>query len=823
MKYIKTVLASFLTVLFLMSGCSTGNKGKDGGSINSGDVKNTNLAASEMKKGAAAQQEITFEKSEKMETLSQLSDGTLLGYNQDYTLKYSSKDNGVTWETAQMNTKNLFPEGEEYPHNTTIDSEGNVYLAFGSQNSQNENDVPFMIQKLSLDGTISKIEIKEVQQFIESGESFDLYQMESLSPDRLLLTFEYGKTFVEYEEGKVAEENGKIKNAVYDPHTGEKVYDVEENQMDYFRGDIYSDDSNWYSPVVTGESSETPMLNCFSVKDGKKLRTIELKDLNENPFQNSHFFISQKTLLVIDRDNIYTVNPESGELTLQLEGSKLIYTLPDSFLTKLFMIEDGKFIALAYSNGDTKIYQFYFDENAVYDVNGKLTVWSLQKNDSFDYFKTAFLKLHPEADVAIESFVTGEEYEVTSAEKDDAIKKMNTRLLSGEVPDILLTDGLPAEKYAKEGLLMNLDGKVDTSAMLGTFAEQLKIEDGLFYLPTSFAAYAMFTENEEILNVKNFDEWISVLEKSAGFNASKDREKIESYRDTTGKYQSLSYDIGEMPVYFLPEEIQPVLTADQFQEIFDVFWNLNETAVVKDSKIEEENLKKLLTAMKIVAEKSQVFENGEIYAKGGDEYDFSQYYEQSLYSRNHQNSLDSYYNQNIGKASLEWIGDIRSIRNYETGEAIHPNEKVLAAPALQEGVWIPKTMLAIGAKSERADLAVDFLQTALSEEVQTNVAVERGDLSVVKNVMTLVEKKEKEEFEEEQNLHKKGNSEEIIAFRMNLEEFAQKLKTPFITDEVVKMQIWNPAVQYCQGEISMEEAMSQIHQTTKIYLGERAG
>lgn len=741
MKYIKTVLASFLTVLFLMSGCSTGNKGKDGGSINSGDVKNTNLAASEMKKGAAAQQEITFEKSEKMETLSQLSDGTLLGYNQDYTLKYSSKDNGVTWETAQMNTKNLFPEGEEYPHNTTIDSEGNVYLAFGSQNSQNENDVPFMIQKLSLDGTISKIEIKEVQQFIESGESFDLYQMESLSPDRLLLTFEYGKTFVEYEEGKVAEENGKIKNAVYDPHTGEKVYDVEENQMDYFRGDIYSDDSNWYSPVVTGESSETPMLNCFSVKDGKKLRTIELKDLNENPFQNSHFFISQKTLLVIDRDNIYTVNPESGELTLNISID----------------------------------YRFAYDE------------------------------------------------QMTAAQKDDYIKNINTQILSGADADILVLDSLPAKQYAKQGVLADLSDKIDTSDFWANFAEQLKIDDKLFYAPVGFTLPIIQVRKEFFTKYpETFDEWISYIETTATYS---EEEMLKAQiADETEEYRRISE-------YQYPKEKQPFFPVRGFQDIYDLMWAGNEPALIENFKINEVNMEKYLKALKLLADKADVFKYDEEKKAQGfdpDVYeDLSMNFEGDGFSGSY--NYDIYDGSAIASMSVESsTPDPLSLEEYQGKSAIMP------MPSMNGGTWKPQNLLAINVQSNKQEAAADFIQSVYTPEWQNEwseffipMTKSAYRLSVEKENEMNRERKEELENNPEQMEHwteedlKMLEPIEVEKTVQSFDILLQKVKAPVVTDYVVRNVIWEPVLNYAKGDVSLEETMSQIHAKTKIYLAER--
>ena len=43
---------------------------------------------------------------------------------------------------------------------------------------------------------------------------------------------------------------------------------------------------------------------------------------------------------------------------------------------------------------------------------------------------------------------------------DDAVKKLNTNILGGDGPDILFLDGIEAENYVENNILMQLDGEV---------------------------------------------------------------------------------------------------------------------------------------------------------------------------------------------------------------------------------------------------------------------------------------------------------------------------------------------------------------------------
>ena len=54
--------------------------------------------------------------------------------------------------------------------------------------------------------------------------------------------------------------------------------------------------------------------------------------------------------------------------------------------------------------------------------------------------------------------------------REDALKNLNTRLLAGEAPDVIMLDEMDIEQYAEKGVLRELDGIL-----------QLYLEDGILY------------------------------------------------------------------------------------------------------------------------------------------------------------------------------------------------------------------------------------------------------------------------------------------------------------------------------------------------------
>ena len=80
---------------------------------------------------------------------------------------------------------------------------------------------------------------------------------------------------------------------------------------------------------------------------------------------------------------------------------------------------------------------------------------------------------HPELKVELR---TGMEEEAALT-RTDAIKQLNTELLSGSGPDLIVMDGLSVEKYTDMGLLLPVDLNMSEDAYFTNIAETYR-KDG---------------------------------------------------------------------------------------------------------------------------------------------------------------------------------------------------------------------------------------------------------------------------------------------------------------------------------------------------------
>lgn len=100
-----------------------------------------------------------------------------------------------------------------------------------------------------------------------------------------------------------------------------------------------------------------------------------------------------------------------------------------------------------------------YDPDLVRPQTRTLTVYSLEENPTVRQTVSQCMLEYPELEV--ESEVGMQE----GLEKEDAIKQLNTRLLAGEAPDVLILDGLPVDSMVEQGLLADLSALVDTDGL----------------------------------------------------------------------------------------------------------------------------------------------------------------------------------------------------------------------------------------------------------------------------------------------------------------------------------------------------------------------
>lgn len=528
-------------------------------------------------------------------------------------------------------------------------------------------------------------------------------------------------------------------------------------------------------------------------------------------------------LYLLDGGDLYGVSFDSGEIIGLVNGSKFILANPNHSVIKIVALAEDDFLVQASGEeGDTEIWRIHYDPEAEFDPERRLAVWSLYENRAVQSVVSDYLTEHPDCDITVENFLTFSKSR-TAEERDDVLKEINTRILAGEAPDILLLDGLPAARYAHQGLLMNLEGKVDVSNLYAIIPEQLKREKGLFYLPAEFAFYGLQMENKPERLPRTLADWTALVAESPRFDQEEFESNGESYRVILP---------GGNEYYEYPADKKPLVQASRFQSIYDLFWSCNEPALLAGSKINEENLAEFLTAVKTMADKTDIFTAQE-YGRAAD-YDPDQYIDFDLFGGMGYYDADlgsGSYRAGLSRAQVSLYSFPGSFsenslahvqRKNEPEIDRHPGEVLMALPALTGGTWVPGQLWSITAQSKQPDLAAELIQYVLSTgeqaKNQNTLPVDRSALARMVENEKAAHERAMEEYEGKED----GEITVSFSFDYDIEAITAQLHTPLLSDHVIHRQAWLPVLHYARGEIGQEEAIAQITEAARIYLAERA-
>ncbi|MCM1123091.1 MAG: ABC transporter substrate-binding protein [Eubacterium sp.] len=140
-----------------------------------------------------------------------------------------------------------------------------------------------------------------------------------------------------------------------------------------------------------------------------------------------------------------------GSVIEQIADGQLL-TLGNSQYEPLAMqaLSNGEFRILFSGN---HMVELYYDETIPSRPSRELTVYSLEEDTRIRYAGQLFQNQNPDVLVVYETGMDGD----NAVNREDALKNLNTRLLAGEGPDVLILDNINIEQYAAKGILKALD------------------------------------------------------------------------------------------------------------------------------------------------------------------------------------------------------------------------------------------------------------------------------------------------------------------------------------------------------------------------------
>lgn len=792
---IKRALSSLLavlsaTALFLTAGCGNQNSnvGEENPDSSQGvDESSVGEAITAMGRYAEAETDLT----EDLEVVSEMRkqpDGTLI-ITDLTTGIWESKDQGITWEKVP---NEWLDEKMEHAYFMAIKMApdgtlGVIYDDYGEEEedgtetededeSENDSflfDFAPICELIKPDGTVVPVDLSVSEDemypeniwFSDSGRIFVgtlgdiLYEINEDGSSRQLLTAADRPQLVQF-QGNLMIVDGYDFGAplLYDL---EEEKNVEEEGLDSFVRENYQDrgfnGGSWYDLYI------------FPGEEGE--------------------------IYLAGEKGLHRYVMEEGSITQLIDGSLSRLGNPLFTLKSMILLESGEFLAVSSAG---KLVRFTYDPDMPSVPSETLKVYSLEDNYGVRTAISIYQVNHPEVYV---------EYEIGMAQGDavtreDALKKLNTQIMAGEGPDVLMMDGLPMDSYMEKGLLLDL-----TELMEGLSKEmdlyenlyQAMAKDGKVYVvPTEVYLPALLGREQYVSGMKDLASIADEICRIREDNPEKDIIYLCDEKEIMKAFAPIAApvwknDSGEIDQAAIGEFLT------QMKRIYDAQMDgLNEKSL-EEHQWREEYLTR---------------ENGEDWM-----YDITEYSNNEVYF------VGDYLQCSMGVTTYPYgywgLTSVARNKGFEDAAFI-------PAKGLCENVYVPATMLGINAASGKMERAKEFFAEFLGKEIQEAL----GSYVINKEALEETFKPDENyvgengEYGSQAIIDEDGRTTTFEVFVSTEEEmntfrsWMESVDTPYIADMVLEKTVFEEGEKYIQEEQSLEETLDAINRQLEIYLSE---
>lgn len=490
-----------------------------------------------------------------------------------------------------------------------------------------------------------------------------------------------------------------------------------------------------------------------------------------------------------DSDGIYSWQSGGSVFDQIVNGALTSLSDPSFGLYCMAALDDDSFLLTGMdSEGKPKMLHYVYSADTPSVPETELKLYSLRDSNELRQIISKFQKDNPDILVTLEIGMSGNDA-VTSS---DALRTLATDILAGKGPDVLIMDGMPVDSYIEKGLLTDITSIIDKIKGQDGIFEQIAgtySKDGAHYaVPTRFAIPVVQGYTGSVENINDFK---SLIETAKGLK--------EKYPDIDSVLGSM--DAGSM--------------AARFMQSCSPAW------VKEDGTLDETSLQEFYEGL------SEMYALDQEYRSVNEE-------EGRVMEASGFNIINDSVNsagamELLMKKALLNAGLMYGFYDYEYLTSIdksggNTTENLLNGQAAD--VFVPLSVAGISSKTGHQDEAARLLEYILGAKGQS--VTQNGGFPVNKAAFEQMMANSQNGGEKSSmtigmgsgevvNLEIEPSSEEQMQI---LKEWAESLKTPAITDSVVKEAVLEQAQKCLKEGVSPAEAAKNVVQKVNLYLSE---
>lgn len=499
----------------------------------------------------------------------------------------------------------------------------------------------------------------------------------------------------------------------------------------------------------------------------------------------------EQTLYIFGNQGIHR-HVVGGNLMEQIVDGRLsMLSNPSYTICDTMRLEGDVFLAL-FSND--RLIRYTYDPKVPAVPEKELTVYSLREDEDLRQAVSLYQAKHLDTFV---SYEVGME-EGGSVTREDAIKKLNTEVMAGSGPDLIVMDDLPFQSYVNKGLLLDLTDYLaqysTQEPLFDNVIDALKVDGKAYVAPATFGVPRLVGQESVVSGMTDLSGIGAGVEKLRDAHPGDDIIGVCDAETVLKRFA-----MTDAPLWISGngslnrEEIGAFL--EESKRIYDAQMDGIREEIVQ-AYAEEDNTRYSMNMSVDWTLANSIFK----YISGS------------------QHLISGWIDTAYGYMESE---SIEKTKGYE-------DSRVVPLQGECSGLFLPKTMLGISAASARTEDAKEFLGFFLSAEVQQNYY----GLPLNQNAYDIQLTPDENYLGDDQVFACLSFSNEdglVILFMMywptdeKIAAFKEELasvNTAYFSDSVLEEAVFESGVRYMQGDASLEETLNEIEKQVAIYMAE---
>lgn len=685
---------------------------------------------------------------------------------------WDSPDGGITWQEVSKAAELINKKPEEGIINVFLSPIGDMTILYGY---------------MGVD--LTNISEEEYNNAYGSKQDILYWVDENKKAKEIPITVENSYSYQYSDDGTLYTSNEK-EICMLDKKTGNmtKTFPFQENENIYLDKFVVS--GEWVTLFVKdieNQNQNGSKLYQYNIKTDEKIELASeayKKLVEEINFNITYAMKGDDTGFYFASNGLYKYNSKEKSVTEivpkiqanMLEGAGLLTDIAVNSKA------DG-FVLLVQESQSNISYLYYFtnsetEKQARLGDLKELNIYSMKDNMFLRQAIALYEEDNPGIRVNYQIGYTDED----GIEISDAIRSLNTEILAGKGPDILLLDELPSNKYAEMGVLEDVTELIEAISkkekLFMNIIESSNKDGKIEVIPTKFIVPILIGD-EETVNAGNTKELAQLMEQKSSGNIP----VVVSYNFTIGAIELFVTSTKE--IFDEEGKVNKEGLKSYYEE-------LKKIADVSISEVSDED-KKNFSLMPILESYPDISSSGGV----------------NIYFEEAQMEIGTFM---FGEA-LEAVNSLGKLKGMKYNYLNHDNGNS----------FIPGAMMGINHMAENKEDAKAFLEFYLSDEVQKLFL---NGFSINKeSFLKIVETSEN--GESSIGYYKDMESDEgMVIYKLTSQEmetfaaFMEKLNTPVNVDKKVMEAVMEQADTYILDGGELNAAVDAVVKKVDIYMSE---